>query len=158
MLKRGSLPYPPSPRDNQHQNREFRDVKTIKDTLREIFGTILKLQSSELEEAETFQELGIGSFNVVQLLEVVNGKYNLNMPTSILFECRNIDALVEHINERLSKSHTVAAGLSRPQYANAEAVETRLVPSPEERSQQSRSKTYNPIISDDIAIVGLSLR
>src|SRR5256885_11297905 len=52
----------------------FLDIKAIKDTLGEIFCAVLKLQPPELEEAETFQDLGIGSINAIQLLEVIRSE------------------------------------------------------------------------------------
>ena len=79
-------------------------MKTIKDNVGEIFLTVLKLQPEELEEAETLEDLGVSSTNAVQILGAINHKYNLKIPTSILFECRNINALVEYIQEHLAKS------------------------------------------------------
>ena len=74
-------------------------MQAIKDDLREIFLAVLKLESDDLEEAESFQDLGISSINIVQLVEAINRSYNLTLPTSILFECRNMDVLVNYIQK-----------------------------------------------------------
>src|SRR5436305_4148726 len=103
MVRRGHIPYPQSLRDLQkcNHNETFRDLKAIKDDLAEIFLTVLKLEPPELEAAETFQDLGISSISVVRLTEAINSKYNLRMPTSILFECKNMDELVDYINSEM---------------------------------------------------------
>src|SRR5262249_10649029 len=96
-------------------------VSHLKDDLREIFLHILKLQPRDLEEAQTFQDLGIGSVNVIQLLGAINSKYHLSLTTSVLFECRNIDALVDYIKESLpidTDRSGVEAG-SSPMHASA---------------------------------------
>ena len=78
-------------------------MKAIQDHLGEIFRTILKLRPRELEEAETFKDLGIGSINAVQLLEAINSQYHLSLPTSILFECRNMDVLADYISREMAR-------------------------------------------------------
>ncbi|TMC17043.1 MAG: polyketide synthase, partial [Chloroflexi bacterium] len=179
MIKRGHIPYPQNPEDqrkyNPHRNlnsykERFLDIKAIKDTLGEIFCAVLKLQPPELEEAETFQDLGIGSINAIQLLEVINSTYNLNLPTSVLFECRNRDTLVEYIKEHLLRSESQQRmPIDQEEYLpikrGVEAVGTGTgvnpvptAPALRERGQQTYLKTHDPVISDDIAIIGLSVR
>ncbi|TMC14290.1 MAG: polyketide synthase, partial [Chloroflexi bacterium] len=163
MLKRGHIPYPP-----KLEERARRDSglplsaarsplpTSLKDDLHEIFLRILKLQPSDLEEAETFQELGIASINVIQLLEAINSKYNLSLPTSVLFECRNIDALVDHIKEWLPIDADVseAPGISSPSIGFKEPPLAFTLSShqpPQEEGKRGKS-------NDAIAIIGLSLR
>jgi acyl transferase domain-containing protein/acyl carrier protein len=164
MVRRGHIPYPQSLRDPQkcNHNETFRDLKAIKDDLAEIFLTVLKLEPPELEAAETFQDLGISSINVVQLTEAVNSTYNLNLPTSILFECSNIDALADHINEYLPidadacKEHPysgVPGGGSPLAGCKGTPLEfslSSLLP-PEAVGEKKKD-------NDAIAIIGLSLR
>src|SRR5436305_675894 len=163
MLKRGHIPYPPkleerARRDSGLPLSAARSLlpTSLKDDLHEIFLRILKLQPSDLEEAETFQELGIASINVIQLLEAINSKYNLSLPTSVLFECRNIDALVDHIKEWLPIDAEVseAPGISSPSIGFKEPPLAFTLSShqpPQEEGKRGKS-------NDAIAIIGLSLR
>ena len=165
MIKQGHVPYPPytaeRPGSNSHQNQALHNAKAIKDTLAEIFCKVLKLQPSELNEAETFQDLGISSINVVQLTEAINTTYNLNMATSILLACSNIDALVEYLNKHLPQSDGERPG--HPQgmplqwYEHASQAHRTIVGA-SLVCALSRLETHDTVISDDIAIIGLSVR
>jgi acyl transferase domain-containing protein/glyoxylase-like metal-dependent hydrolase (beta-lactamase superfamily II)/2-polyprenyl-3-methyl-5-hydroxy-6-metoxy-1,4-benzoquinol methylase len=200
MLKLDHIPYPPGPEANKpvgtgrgsypppQQPLGHPVALSIKDDLRKIFLNVLSLQPEELEEAETFQDLGIGSINVVQLLEAINSKYNLSLPTSILFECRNMDALVDSISAACDRkgqdySNNVGAGSAQGMIPTAPVRATRegLSETPleevsastrdatdrgqpcpyemgEEQHQGNNLETRDQVISDEIAIIGLALR
>ncbi|TMC23858.1 MAG: methyltransferase domain-containing protein, partial [Chloroflexi bacterium] len=168
--EQGHIPYPPSPEANEtvgtgrgplQQPLSHPVALSLKDDLHEIFLNVLKLQPEELEEAETFQDLGIGSINVVQLLEAINSKYHLSLPTSILFECRNMDVLVDYISresERKGQNHSMN---EKEMALPGRGHDPAGLPAPalvEEEHQGTNLETHDQVISDEIAIIGLALR
>ncbi len=114
----------------------------IKETLFNILEQVLRLKRAELEEIETFKELGVGSLNAVELLEAINTQFNLNLPTSIIFECVDMDSLTMYIEGQLPRS------LDIPTPA----------PLVVKDKKPDRVSNYESEESDDIAIIGLSVR
>ena len=138
MLARGHVPYPrsaPHPRiDAEHASEARRgvdpapradalaadgapaapEVGGVRARLIRIFGQTLQLDPQDVQGASTFRELGIRSVNAVELLEAINTAFDLDLPTSLLFECNTLDALAHSVAQRRSKRSPAAA----PQPAN----------------------------------------
>ncbi|MUL33971.1 SDR family NAD(P)-dependent oxidoreductase [Priestia megaterium] len=114
----------------------------IKENLFKILEQVFRLQQAELEEIETFKELGVGSINAVELLEAINIHFNLNLPTSIIFECVDIDSLTIYIEEQLLRSLDIQTPY----------------PVIIEDKQPDKLANYETEGSDDIAIIGISVR
>jgi acyl carrier protein len=178
MFKRGHIPYPktgeiseleeegsnrqkdtgspgntPAAR-NKNQDRVIPGETGIKEGLLEVFSTVLGLQREELEEIATFKELGIGSLNAVKLLEAINTRFNLTLPTSVVFEYNDLDSLAGYIGEHLQESRT-------KQDPPGDQVTHPVKEGPVEKHDMAQpigSKKYHEKTSDEIAIIGLSCR
>jgi polyketide synthase PksM len=140
------------------------DPGTIKADLQDIFITVLKLQREELEETSTFKELGINSLNAVQLLEAINTRFNLTLPTSVVFEYNHLDSLAGYIGEHLQESRTkqdppgdqITHPAKESPVEKHDMVQTGSFT--QEPVQPLVSKQYHGKASDAIAIIGLSCR
>ena len=133
----------------------------------DIFNDVLGLQRGDLQGKTTFKELGIGSINAVELVESVNAKFRLNLPTSIVFECNTLNSLRDHIKEQLHKnqrSRRATDYRSEPS-TGVDVVEPEPKnPTPKIECTQDeihpaiRDRKYIQNESDDIAIIGISCR
>ncbi|WP_226887029.1 SDR family NAD(P)-dependent oxidoreductase [Nisaea nitritireducens] len=103
--------------------------------LREIFASSTGLTQDDLDKTERFAELGIGSVNAVELVEAINQRFDLYLPTSVMFVHDTIAALSAFISEEMD-----AADLDEPEPSTA-------IP-----------KSRIPHGEDAIAVVGLSCR
>ena len=119
MLAVGHVPYPildeslladaypderrrPQPSENIENPSDF---ARLKDKLAELFETTLSLPKAALDRAETFKHLGITSINSVDLLQAINGEFELKLPTSLIFEHNTLDALTGYLEIYLGKHH-----------------------------------------------------
>nr|BAP05594.1 CalF [uncultured Candidatus Entotheonella sp.] len=77
------------------------DRSRIRARLITIFSRVLGFEKREIEENDNFEDLGISSINAVELLEAINTAFDLYLPTSIVFECNDLDSLSEHVQASL---------------------------------------------------------
>ncbi|MEJ2415731.1 MAG: SDR family NAD(P)-dependent oxidoreductase [Exilibacterium sp.] len=107
MLDSGHIPYPPAtpaepPADAEREKgHSAAQSGGVYQRLLQIVGHTLGLQATDIEEAETLAELGIGSLNAVAVVEAINTTFDLRLPTSIIFESNTLAALAELIQKRL---------------------------------------------------------
>ncbi|MED1782019.1 beta-ketoacyl synthase N-terminal-like domain-containing protein [Brevibacillus fortis] len=125
MVNSGYIPYPkkqtralttPNQQDYSiHRNRE-----TIQESLVEAFAAVLGLQPEELEEVETLKDIGIGSLNAVALSEMINNKFNLKLPTSVVFEHNTLDSLASYIGSHVQQDEPSQLDSSKPYVSDAQ--------------------------------------
>ncbi|WP_052421797.1 SDR family NAD(P)-dependent oxidoreductase [Paenibacillus sp. FSL P4-0081] len=159
-------------------------LDVVRESLVLVFGQVLGLDREELLEAESLKELGISSVNLVELLEAINVRFDLSLPTSILVECHHFEALAVYVAGQLHASGALpsAGPVTKvpSEYAakiTGPAVDFVPVPGPagmpagapsrEEKVQQSqqqgsvsRPPEADPAgsVSGRIAVIGLSCR
>ena len=180
MLKRGHIPYPQKKlrevlslgeidMNCQNAGNVFNRVESsqVKGELVEVLMKVLRLQRDEIEEVQTFRELGIGSVNAVELTEEINTRFDLNLPTSIMFEFSNLELLSNFIGENLKKSNRNSAheGYKKTFTALNKPVMDLPVKSGnnstsffEKENSFEAPEAQNRKYLDDIAIIGLSCR
>ena len=133
----------------------------------EIFSNVLGVDRKDLQGKTTFKELGIGSINAVELVESVNAKFGLTLPTSVVFECSTLNSLREHIEEQLHINQWSRISLDyRPKPSTGVDVvdlepkkhAPKIVCTQNEIHQTTCERKYNQKESDDIAIIGISCR
>ncbi|MFC9712838.1 SDR family NAD(P)-dependent oxidoreductase [Paenibacillus sp. NPDC056933] len=155
MLASGHIPYPmskpvPDNQVNSTINSSFSNVgqsniRPIKEEIMLVFEDVLGIQREDLDEHETFVELGIGSVNAVQLTEGINVQFDLRLPTSIVFEYNSLKELASYVEGQLPKrSPKKEVVVSGPVIAEAESE-----PQVDKRAHKS---------DHEIAVVGLSCR
>lgn len=151
MLHQGEIPYPKSltgsdkssELQNQMETMEPSMEKSeVKKTLIDIFQKILGLTTKEIDELDSFKESGISSINAVELLESINSTFDLNLPTSVIFESNSLNELTKFVFE---KSHR--------KVKKAKKTSTNIV-----RPKTEIKESHNLNGSDAIAIIGLSCR
>ena len=143
------------------------DQMVLKKPLQEVFVELLGLQRQDLAEA-TFEELGIGSINAVQLVEAINVQFNLNLPTSVVFEFPTLDALAAYIKKELStrqpSPHRVDLSVSHPLGTKGPGEKSYMDQKGEENvcdqaiHYPSLIQPHDQKASGIIAIIGLSCR
>ncbi|HEX3030050.1 MAG TPA: SDR family NAD(P)-dependent oxidoreductase [Clostridia bacterium] len=151
------------------ENSVFGEVLLdVEESLINTFEKVLGLQRADLDEKITFKELGVGSINAVELLEAINNKFDLSLPTSIIFECANLEGLASYIAEIVQDSR---------KQQKASAVQTARIEAEENIGRTEKncakkvseysgngadeafdSKRYRVREPDDIAVIGLSCR
>ncbi len=147
MRRCGSIPYPPARTNITRGPAAHLSPHEIRKRLEPIFCSLLGLDAAELQSAENFRELGVGSVNAVELLEEINRQFNLRLPTSVVFEFHNLDALSLHLADCMPppKDSVPAEGLPR----------TRLL-SGSTAIDCSQPRTGSG--GDNLAIIGISCR
>ena len=158
MLNIGHIPYPidenikkeyfNNPINMQISNQENRNqtainIDEIKGVLENIFYKELGLQKEDIAEAESLKALGIGSMNVVLLMEAINTKFGFNMPTSIIFETYSFDLLTKYIADHLQEHQNKQREMGTEVIKIKHLIETPI---------------KDQALNDDIAIIGLSCR
>ncbi|MCP4021633.1 MAG: SDR family NAD(P)-dependent oxidoreductase, partial [Desulfobacteraceae bacterium] len=96
-MQRLEKPFYPGPVKSPRQDsvRMFSDEGQILKDVTTIFATILGLAKQEVENSQTLQELGITSLMAVELLERVNEKFGLTLPTGVLIECSSLESFAD---------------------------------------------------------------
>ncbi|MFT4400843.1 SDR family NAD(P)-dependent oxidoreductase [Bacillus sp. SW14] len=122
-----------------------------------LFSDELKIAAEDFETDEPFQEYGIDSIILAQLVQQMNQTLNGDIDPSILFEYPTIESFA---NWLISK-HDVSAVLNRNVSEKQTPVKARSsmkqAPMPEQQPQQtSHEKTAG--LAEDIAIIGLTCR
>ena len=145
------------------------DSAIAKKSLQDVFMEVLGLRRTELEGA-TFEELGIGSINVVALTEAINVRFDLNLPTSLVFECSTLNALAEYID---SKVRTEPPGLTADERFTSHVAKTENKTKEADLEQAVKNdhsinggeslahlEPYDrrAVSNDGIAVIGLSCR
>ena len=143
-------------------------VRGVRLRLQEIFQKTLRFTPEELEAAGSFKAMGVSSLVSVQLLEAINVAFDLREPTSIMFECHDLDSLAEHLARKIGVAHS----FDRAQTDGPSAehlVRDIGVARSFDQAQTNGSSADQPInevaaregrnrLNEDIAIVGLSCR
>jgi acyl transferase domain-containing protein/SAM-dependent methyltransferase/acyl carrier protein len=89
--------------------------------LTEVFVDTLKLERSDLAREQNFSQLGVGSVNALRLLEAINQRFDLTLPTSIIFSYDTLDSLAGYIAKCLGpKRHSQT--ISSPSISEDEVV------------------------------------
>ncbi len=140
----------------------------VEESLINTFEKVLGLQRADLEEKRTFKELGIGSINAVELLEAINNKFDLSLPTSIIFECANLEGLASYIAEivqqsrKQQKAPAVQTARREPEGNTGRTVEdyAKKLPEHSDKGAYEALDPKNCRVNepDDIAVIGLSCR
>ncbi|MBT5307418.1 MAG: SDR family NAD(P)-dependent oxidoreductase, partial [Candidatus Scalindua sp.] len=159
MLNQGNIPYPKPVGDEQEnslcsnlnsdKNRRGKSEEVnIKTKLALIFAQVLGFQQEELESLDTLQELGISSLNAVEILESINTQFNLNLPTSLLFECNTLDALAKYLVPFLQDGLSKKPGIQKDKIVKVAPEYSGKKPSAPQREKEN----------SDVAIIGISCR
>ncbi|WP_429817957.1 beta-ketoacyl synthase N-terminal-like domain-containing protein [Brevibacillus porteri] len=133
MVNSGYIPYPKKqtralPNPNQHDHSLHWNRETIKESLVEAFAAVLGHQQEELEEVETLKDIGIGSLNAVALSEMINSKFNLKLPTSVVFEHHTLDSLAIYIASHLQQYEPSQLHASKPFVSDAQNLADQSTP------------------------------
>lgn len=126
----------PTIAEPQVQQATYSDVDDVKSELQAIFARVLKYDHATVTAAVTFTELGVTSITAVELLEQINGAFDLNLPTSLIFEFNNFDDLAPAV---------FAAAPKRRQ-------------EPQPAASQPQATPQAPSTNHDIAVIGLACR
>ncbi|UXI65926.1 SDR family NAD(P)-dependent oxidoreductase [Tahibacter amnicola] len=129
----------------------------VQHELESIACSVLQLRRDDFSGKTSFQELGIDSINAVELLEAINARFDLRLPTSVMFEFGTIEALARYVE---SRPGITLSGASAPAAVLREEPVT--VPTVFRRepdvSPADRGAAPSVRDGDAIAIVGLSCR
>lgn len=129
-------------------------IEDVKKRLYSIFTDYLKLQQGDMNELTYFNELGVGSVNAVELTEMINNSFNLRLPTSIIFEFRNLLDLSNYIESNLPVYEEV-----QKQDRKEECIKEELVQKPIEiHMEEGKKKPDSKVGKERIAIIGISCR
>jgi acyl transferase domain-containing protein/acyl carrier protein/SAM-dependent methyltransferase len=131
------------------------ETPDIKNKIVDILRTVLGFKPEEIENSESLNELGITSLNAVELLEAINTRFGLNMPTSVIFECNSLHSLTEHIYSIINQLDSLKKDDTKCIVA-CEDKNTAITSHSGRKSIQSTCK----LKQDDtgIAIIGMSGR
>lgn len=127
------------------------------DWLVTLFSDELKIAAEDFETDEPFQEYGIDSIILAQLVQQMNQQLNGDIDPSILFEYPTIESFAHWLISKYDISAVLQPSVPEKQtpLKPQSAMKQKLVP--EQRPQQiSHEKTA--LLAEDIAIIGLSCR
>ncbi|WP_209859967.1 SDR family NAD(P)-dependent oxidoreductase [Paenibacillus shirakamiensis] len=115
----------------------------VAEHLTQVFEQVLGLEQEELLEQPSLKELGISSMNLVELLEAINTRFELTLPTSILMECHDMHALTQLILSQVVEKAQ-----------NTKTERNPLL----EHDFQTILPEQSDMSGEEIAVVGLSCR
>jgi amino acid adenylation domain-containing protein len=157
MLKDSRIPYPKTERD--HEGAEIKTsipghLEKVKSSLISIFTRVLEFAREDVEDAETFGALGINSINAVELSVEVNREFGLRLPTSLVFEFNNLDALAKHLMTEggVLADPSGAKRLKIPSKQISQQIRTMCI------SSGDADKDMKDQRRNDIAVIGVSCR
>ncbi|MCP5007489.1 MAG: hypothetical protein GY941_26670, partial [Planctomycetes bacterium] len=132
---------------NSYQS-SYASSAVLQQSLLEIFSQELGLKAEEVENSD-FREVGITSINAVKVLEKINIKFHLKLPTSVLFESGNFKELLKLVGEGLSKNNPLEKKhKSIPSNVSNQITNTMQI-----------IKTPNGLnMNSKIAVIGISCR
>jgi 3-oxoacyl-(acyl-carrier-protein) synthase/acyl carrier protein len=104
------------------------DLNWVLAALTEVFVDTLKLERSDLAREQNFSQLGVGSVNALRLLEAINQRFELTLPTSIIFSYDTLDSLAGYIAQCLGPK------------------------------RQSQTNSSQSISEDEVVVIGMSCR
>ncbi|WP_276736064.1 type I polyketide synthase [Bacillus sp. (in: firmicutes)] len=120
-----------------------------------LFSDELKIAAEDFETDEPFQEYGIDSIILAQLVQQMNQALNGDIDPSILFEYPTIESFANWLISKYDVSAVLHRSVSERQTPAESAM--KPAPIPEQRPQQnSHEKTSR--LAEDIAIIGLTCR
>ncbi|MGY0654664.1 polyketide synthase PksL [Bacillus subtilis] len=127
------------------------------DWLVTLFSDELKIAAEDFETDEPFQEYGIDSIILAQLVQQMNQQLNGDIDPSILFEYPTIESFAHWLISKYDISAVLQPSVSEKQTPVKPQSAMKQKPVPEQRPQQiSHEKTA--LLAEDIAIIGLSCR
>lgn len=114
-----------------------------KTTLKKICSEVLIKPENEIDDTLPFSEMGMDSILCVEFVEKINISFGLKITTDVIYDCVCIDSLYKEIVSRCSgnKNQNIPE-----EYSTANKIE-----SPD-------SELISDIKTDDIAVIGISLR
>ncbi len=177
MFRSGHIPYPVTPPDEvipsragnatptaapaPHDTGTRPDRAAIRTRLVAIFAKVLGFEKREILENNSFEALGISSINAVELLEAVNTAFDLYLPTSIVFECNDLDSFSDYLYEAvpdqpLTPPAPGAEPPAEPRTAASDATPRKLEASAITAASPFQRPRQQEI--DDVAVIGLACR
>ncbi|WP_428242464.1 SDR family NAD(P)-dependent oxidoreductase [Gynuella sp.] len=121
----------------------------VAERLTTIFIDLLGYQRDDIIRLP-FSELGISSINAVELLERINTAFALTLPTSVVFESENLQALATMISERLAQRQPV------DRLPKQQQPDISTAPTPSVRPSAAVSAHHYD--DEAIAVIGLACR
>nr|WP_158700732.1 SDR family NAD(P)-dependent oxidoreductase [Bacillus paralicheniformis] len=83
---------------NLNLDEPFGSLEEIQILLSEVLADVLDMDIVALDMAKSFLELEISSIQIVEFVESLNQKMNLNLGIEIIFDYQNVNELSEYIN------------------------------------------------------------
>ncbi|HTD53810.1 MAG TPA: SDR family NAD(P)-dependent oxidoreductase, partial [Silvibacterium sp.] len=128
-------------------------VAGLKDELLALCAKELGFARAELSERASFRDLAVGSLEATRLTQAVNERFDLDLPTSVILECRTIRDFAVAIAARAQNSGRLPGPLlSRGEPVVAPEAFQDTIASPRPARPPSESDR------EAIAVIGLSLR
>ncbi|MEC3614235.1 type I polyketide synthase [Bacillus stercoris] len=127
------------------------------DWLVTLFSEELKIAAEDFETDEPFQEYGIDSIILAQLVQQMNEQLNGDIDPSILFEYPTIESFAHWLISKYDIAAVLQPSVPEKQTPVKPQSAMKQKPVPEQRAQQiGHEKTA--LLAEDIAIIGLSCR
>lgn len=148
-----ALSHPETKKQADTQNLFLETV----DWLVTLFSDELKIAAEDFETDEPFQEYGIDSIILAQLVQQMNQTLNGDIDPSILFEYPTIESFANWLISKYDVSAVVHRSVPEKQTPVKAQPAMKQTPLPEQQPQQiSHVKTVG--LTEDIAIIGLTCR
>ena len=122
---------------------------TVRPRVVTILSRVLGFQPEEVDQIGSLPQLGVTSLNAVELVEEINRTFGLRLPTSLVFECNSLDALIQTVSGRLPETDTKLA--LRPP---TRQPPDRIVAA----SSQANPRGETQGRPHDVAIIGIACR
>lgn len=124
--------------------------------LQEKIATILEVTPEEVDLSYSPSELGFDSVNYIELAEVLEQEFSLEITPDILYECHTVNSLAELLNQDLTtefNSYSVSENSIDPQKeenGNSEPGKQGLAAEQDDADEDKYS-------TQDIAVIGIGL-
>ncbi|HHI94664.1 MAG TPA: polyketide synthase PksJ, partial [Gammaproteobacteria bacterium] len=126
------------------------DLELVDILKREIFNPVLDVDTTLLEQASTFMELGVNSIQYVRISKKIEEVFNLLFQPVMLFKHSSFQELARYLSTQITAAKPQ---LQAEQHSDSQQTQKEHREYPEEVTP---SFSYDDACNDDVAIIGMS--
>lgn len=151
--------------DSMNPTAAIQIQKQVRQVIRESVSSALRMDTSQVNDHESFSDYGVDSIVAVNLVNELNQKLDISLATTAFFDYSNVERLTMHIAELRGLNISVTLKGLATTAASVESRSPYIPPEPQSISQQKSSRPLptHPIRHHEpyhqaVAIIGMSGR
>ena len=80
------------------------EQKTIEEKVKQTLADVLDIKIDKIKKTSTLlEDLGADSFNAIEMLYVLEQKFKIDIPKTVLIKVNKVQDIVDYLEKRLEK-------------------------------------------------------